>query len=221
MKIPFLGLLFDLDGTLIDSSVVIDRAWKAFSKKHGLDPDKVLRVIQGKPAFESVKALRPDASSVDIVEDTSWLEQMESQDTEGVIQLPGSVEFLSTLNDHNIPWAIVTSGTIPVATARIKAAGLPTPDVLITPELVTKGKPDPEPYLLGAEKIGLKAEDCIVFEDAPAGVKSGASAGAKVIGILTQFDRGELLAANATACVASLADVNLSLSGDEIALSVA
>lgn len=219
MKLEFQGLLFDLDGTLIDSSEVIDRAWAAFANKHSLDREKVMHVIHGKPAGESIKALCPDATANDIANDTRWLEQMESEDTEGVIALAGSIEFLNTLNDNHVPWAIVTSGTIPVATARITAAGLPKPSILITPELVSQGKPDPEPYLLGAKQLGLDATECVVFEDAVAGVRSGVAAGAKVIGILTLFDRDELLAANATECVANLASVHLSVSSREKSLS--
>jgi len=212
MDLKFKALLFDLDGTLLDSSEAIDRAWGAFTEKYQLDVDEVLPAIQGKPALESIKALRPDASEADILEDAKWLENMEAQDTQGVIALPGTLDFLNALNKNLVPWAIVTSGTHPVATARIKAACIPMPEVLITPELISKGKPDPEPYLLGAEKLGVDTKDCVVFEDAPAGVLSGVGAGTQVIGILSQFDQKVLLGAKATVCVSSLLQVSLSLS---------
>ncbi|EGU60137.1 putative phosphatase [Vibrio nigripulchritudo ATCC 27043] len=106
---------------------------------------------------------------------------MESNDTRGVVALPGAIEFLNILNNQSVPWAIVTSGTLPVATARIKAANLPFPKVLITPEQVSQGKPNPEPYILGAEKLNVNVHKCIVFEDAPAGVKLGVLAGAKAV----------------------------------------
>jgi len=121
----FDGLLFDLDGTLIDSSEVIHRAWSAFALKYRFSADEILPTVQGKPAHESISILRPAASKNDIAEDAKWLELMEASDTEGVIALPGAVGFLNSLDNQNIPWAIVTSGTLPVATARIRAANLP------------------------------------------------------------------------------------------------
>ena len=116
--------------------------------------------------------------------------------------------------------AIVTSGTLPVAIARIKAANLPIPVVLITPEQVSMGKPDPEPYIAGANKLGVDVEKCIVFEDAPAGARSGVSAGAKVVGILTQFDLETLQAEKVSACVSILAEVTLCVSENKPKLSI-
>jgi len=201
------GILFDLDGTLIDSSEVIVRAWQAFADKHNLEFNEIFSTIQGKPAGESIAALLPDASREEIESDTIWMETLEASDTEGVVALPGSVIFLNALIRENVPWGIVTSGTAPVATARIKAADLPPPEVLITPELVSKGKPDPEPYQLGSEKLGVDIKQCVVFEDAPAGVRSGVSAGATVIGVTTQFDSSVLMAEKASTCIATLLDV--------------
>ena len=209
------GILFDLDGTLIDSSEVITRAWRAFGAKYNIDADEIFHSIQGKPAEESIASLRPGASRDEIKEDAMWLENVESEDTDGVIPLPGAIELLHKLNHENVPWAIVTSGTVPVATARFKAAGLPYPEILITPELVARGKPDPDPYLLGAEKIGVDIKECVVFEDAPAGIKSGTAAGAMVIGVLTQFDAAALKAEKARVCIHSLADVSLSMEDAE------
>lgn len=209
MDLKFEAILFDLDGTLIDSSVVIIRAWSALAAKHGKDINKIFAEIQGKPAEESISALCPEASAHELRRDTQWLEEMESNDTEGVIALPGSVDLLNQLNHEQIPWAIVTSGTLPVASARIKAAGLPSPQVLITPEQVSQGKPDPAPYILGAAKLGVDIGQCIVFEDAPAGVKSGVAAGASVIGVLTQFDTTALRAEKARGCIDTLQEITL------------
>lgn len=220
IKIPFKGLLFDLDGTLIDSSEVIHRAWSAFALKYRIPTDVLLPAIQGKPARESISAFRPTASKHDITEDTRWLEMMESTDTEGVIALPGSIDFLNSLNDQRIPWAIVTSGTLPVASARIKAANLPLPNHLVTPEQVKRGKPDPEPYVLGASKLGLDTKHCIVFEDAPAGIESGSRAGAKTVGILTQFSALELQEKNADVCITTLNEISISSDGIQNTLSV-
>lgn len=220
INIEFEGLLFDLDGTLIDSSEAIHRAWSGFALKYQIPAEVLLPAVQGKPASESIAAFRPTASKQDIAEDTKWLEMMESADTEGVIALPGSIDLLNSLNDKRIPWAIVTSGTLPVASARIKAANLPFPNHLVTPEQVKRGKPDPEPYVLGASKLGLHASNCIVFEDAPAGIESGNRAGAKTVGILTQFSALELQKKNADACIPTLQEISISHDGDQKLLSI-
>lgn len=187
-EILFKGCLFDLDGTLIDSYPAVIRSWTTLALKHNLDPDYVLTVIHGRPARESVYELLDGQDKTLIENEIKWLEDQESQDTAGIEALGGAIEFLEQLNQHNIPWAIVTSGTYPVASARIKAAQLPTPPQLITADLITKGKPDPEPFLLGAEKINIDIQDCIVFEDAPAGVQAGIASKAKVVGILSHHD---------------------------------
>lgn len=216
----FDGLLFDLDGTLIDSSQVIDRAWGAFASKYGFAVDDILPKIQGKPAHESIAILRPTASRNDIAQDTKWLEEIESSDIEGVIALPGAVDLLNSLNNQQIPWAIVTSGTLPVATARINAARLPFPAVLVTPEQVKRGKPDPEPYILGATKLGLDVKKCVVFEDAPAGIQSGHQAGAKTVGLLTQFSALALQEKYADICITTLMEVTISSDGKQKMLSI-
>lgn len=192
----FKGILFDLDGTLIDSLKAVDRAWRTWAERHGLAPEKVFAVIHGRPARESVAELLAGASEEEIDSETLWLERFESEDTEGTIALPGAIALLQRLNQLEIPWAIVTSGTIPVATARIKAVDLPEPAVLVTPELVSRGKPAPEPYLLGAEKLGLQPQDCLVFEDAPAGVKAGDAAGTTVFALTTHFAPAQLAEAD-------------------------
>ncbi|WP_415232093.1 HAD-IA family hydrolase [Psychromonas sp.] len=188
----FKGILFDLDGTLIDSLAVVDRAWRSWAKRNALDAEHVMQVIHGRPARESVMELLKGADALKIEQEFSWLERYESEDTQGVYALPGAVALLNQLNTLQIPWAIVTSGTLPVASARIKASGLPAPKVLITPEQVKKGKPDPEPFLLGAEKLGFAARHCLVFEDAPAGVKAGHLANCAVIALLTHFKPKQL-----------------------------
>ncbi|MFT6984338.1 MAG: sugar-phosphatase [Psychromonas sp.] len=183
----FKGILFDLDGTLIDSLAIVVSAWRSWAKRNGLDAEHVLQVIHGRPARESVMELLNGADALKIEQEFAWLERYESEHTQGVHALPGAVKLLNQLNTLQIPWAIVTSGTLPVASARIKATGLPTPKVLITPEQVKKGKPDPQPFLLGAEKLGLPARDCLVFEDAPAGVQAGHAANCMVIALRTHF----------------------------------
>ena len=190
--IPFKGILFDLDGTLIDSLPAVDRAWRAWAKKVGLDDEQVMQIIHGRPARESVTELLAGACAEIIDQEVAWLEQFETHDTQGTVVLPGTLAFLHLLNKLKVPWAIVTSGTLPVASARIKATQIAQPSVLITPECVTYGKPHPEPFLLGAQTLGLRASDCIVFEDAPAGIKAGKLAGCTVIGILSHHSAAQL-----------------------------
>ncbi|PWI33314.1 phosphatase [Vibrio albus] len=188
----FKGLLFDLDGTLVDSGAVVDRAWLRWCKKNGLDFAEVEKVLHGRPARETVKMFLPEADEKVIEREFQWLVEVESTDIEGVVALPGSIEFIQRAAELNVPWAIVTSGTLPVATARIKASGIPEPEFLITPELVKRGKPHPDPFLLGADKLGLDAKGCIVFEDAPAGLNAGKAAQSMTVAIMSRYSEEEL-----------------------------
>lgn len=177
------GFLFDLDGTLVDSLPAVERAWSQWGARHGIAADEILDFIHGKQAITSLRHFMAGQPEAAIQAEFVALEQAEAADTEGVQALPGAVSLLNRLNALQIPWAIVTSGSMPVAQARHRAAGLPMPDVFITAEQVAKGKPEPDPYLLGAEKLGLAASSCVVAEDAPAGILSGLSAGCAVIAI--------------------------------------
>lgn len=120
------------------------------------------------------------------------LEQVEAQDTDGVRALPGAAALLARLNTLGIPWAIVTSGSVPVASARRQAAGLPLPAVFVTAEQVERGKPQPDAYLLGAERLGLAPQACVVVEDAAAGIASGLAAGCQVIAVNAPADAPQL-----------------------------
>lgn len=182
------GFLFDLDGTLVDSLPAVERAWISWALSRGLAPQEVLAFIHGKQAITSLRHFMPGESEERIQREFLKLEQMEASDTEGVTALPGAHLLLSELNRQNIPWAIVTSGSVPVAHARHGAAHLPRPAVFITAEQVKRGKPQPDAYLLGAERLGLAPEDCVVIEDAAAGVMSGLAAGCQVIAVNAPSD---------------------------------
>ncbi|BET97568.1 sugar phosphatase [Xenorhabdus taiwanensis] len=175
------GFLFDLDGTLIDSLPAVERAWIQFADKMGIERDEVLNYVHGTPAILSLRHFMPDASEEEITNTFKWIEKIETEDTEGITALPGAIALIDKLNALDIPWAIVTSGTIPLASARHKVAELPEPAHWVTAESVTNGKPNPEPYLLGAKKLGLLPEECVVFEDAAAGINAGLDAGCQVV----------------------------------------
>ncbi len=186
------GFLFDLDGTLVDSLPAVERAWSNWGARHGIAADEILSFIHGKQAITSLRYFMAGQTEAAIQAEFRLLEQNEAQDTAGVRALPGAHALLTTLDRLQIPWAIVTSGSVPVAHARHKAAGLPLPSVFITAEQVAKGKPEPDPYLLGAEKLGLQTEKCVVVEDAPAGILSGLNARCAVIAINAPADTPRL-----------------------------
>lgn len=182
------GFLFDLDGTLVDSLPAVERAWINWALSRSISPQDVLAFIHGKQAITSLRHFMQGESEETIQGEFQKLEQIEATDTEGVTALPGAHLLLSELNRQNIPWAIVTSGTVAVAYARHAAAHLPKPEVFITAEQVKRGKPQPDAYLLGAERLGLAPQDCVVVEDAAAGVMAGLAAGCKVIAVNAPSD---------------------------------
>jgi sugar-phosphatase len=177
------GFLFDLDGTLVDSLPVVERSWCHWADRHGIDHQDVLNFIHGKQAITSLRHFLSGRTEEEIQAEFKYLEQIEAQDVEGIAALPGALELLQHLNEAQIPWAIVTSGSIPVAHARHKAAGLPMPEVFVTAERVKRGKPEPDAFLLGAELLGIHPADCVVVEDAAAGVLAGLNAGSHVIAV--------------------------------------
>lgn len=186
------GFLFDLDGTLVDSLPVVERSWCKWGDRFGIPHDEILGFIHGKQAITSIRHFMPGRSEEDIQAEFRFLEQIEATDIDGIVALPGALNLLNTLNEAGIPWAIVTSGSIPVAHARHRAAGLPMPKVFITAEQVKKGKPAPDAYLLGAELLGIPAQQCAVVEDAPAGLLSGLAAGCRTIAVNVPADAPRL-----------------------------
>jgi mannitol-1-/sugar-/sorbitol-6-phosphatase len=186
------GVLFDLDGVLVDSTPAVARVWAWWAHEHGFDPDEVVKKAHGRPSIATIRELLPHA---DHAAEDREMERREIADVEGVIPLPGAMELLRALPLHR--WAIVTSCTRPLAHVRITAAGLPEPKYLVTSTDVQHGKPNPEPYLKGAQIIGIPASDCIVVEDAPAGIRAGKAAGARVLALRTTASDAELQQAGA------------------------
>jgi sugar-phosphatase len=186
------ALLFDLDGVLIDSTPAVARVWSRWAKEHGLDPQMVVRVAHGRPSRCTIRDLLPSA---DIPAEDRIVERREIEDTDGIVFLPGAQRLLGSLPKDR--WTIATSCTRQLAEVRLRAAGLPVPERMVTSSDVIHGKPHPEPYLKAAAKLGLSPVDCIVVEDAPAGVRAGKAAGARVIGFPTTMDGEALVAAGA------------------------
>ncbi|MGY0155337.1 sugar phosphatase [Edwardsiella tarda] len=213
------GFLFDLDGTLVDSLPVVERSWINWAKRQGINPQQVLAFIHGKQAITSLRHFMPDADAARLQEEFEWLEELESRDTEGVVAMPGAAELIATLQALQLPWGIVTSGSVPVAYARCKAAGLPKPAVFITAEQVQRGKPEPDAYLLGAQKLGLAPGACAVVEDAPAGILAGLTAGCQVIAVNAPAETPKL--DKATLVLSSLASITVTRVGDEAEIVVA
>ncbi len=186
------GLLFDLDGVLVDSTPAVARVWAGWARAHGFDPDEVVKKAHGRPSIATIRELLPGA---DHAAEDREVERLEIADIEGVIPLPGAMELLQALPTER--WAIVTSCTRPLAGVRIAAAGLPKPKYLVTSTDVKHGKPDPEPYLKGAQLLDVPASECIVIEDAPAGIRAGKAAGARVLALRTTARDAELEQAGA------------------------
>ena len=186
------GFLFDLDGTLVDSLPAVERAWCNWADRFNLAHEEVLGFIHGKQAITSLRHFMAGHSEAEIAAEFTRLEEIEASDTTGIVALPGAVALLTQLNDLAIPWAIVTSGSMPVARARHRAAGLPLPEVFVTAERVKRVKPEPDAYLLGAELLGLAPQECVVVEDAPAGILSGLAAGCHMIAVNAPADTPSL-----------------------------
>jgi sugar-phosphatase len=181
------GLLFDLDGVLVDSTPAVARVWTTWAVEHGLDPEETVRRAHGRPSVATIRELVPTA---DVEKENDIILCGEIEDTQGVVPLPGARELLGSLKNYQ--WALVTSCARPLAEVRLKAAGLPMPELMITCDDVRRGKPDPEPYEKGAALLGIPAQDCAVFEDAPAGIRAGKAAGATVIALTTTAPVAEL-----------------------------
>jgi mannitol-1-/sugar-/sorbitol-6-phosphatase len=209
------ALLFDLDGVLIDSTPAVTRVWTGWAIAHGFDPDDVVRKAHGRPSIATIGDYLPHG---DHEAENREVERREIEDLEGVVTLPGARELLSALPSDR--WTIVTSCTRPLAEVRLRAAGLPIPQRLLTSDDVKNGKPDPEPYLKGASLLGLSARNCVVVEDVPAGIRAGKAAGARVIACRTTVSEPELKAAGADWIVDNCKSISVSRSNAKGEFSV-
>ncbi|MFI1355649.1 HAD family hydrolase [Streptomyces sp. NPDC020898] len=185
------ALLFDNDGTLVSSLASVDRCWTQWAREYGVTPEEFARIgLHGRPAAEIAADLLPAEAVPGAV---ARIEQLEVDDVPngGAVLLPGTAEFLASLPADR--WAVVTSATRRLAEARLGAVGI-LPKTLVTADDITRGKPDPEPYLLAARQLGVDPTRCVVFEDAPAGLQAGRAAGMTTVALATTHRAHELTA---------------------------
>jgi sugar-phosphatase len=176
------AILFDLDGVLVDSTRQVDREWREWAARKGVDGDAVMAIAHGVRTIEVIRLVAPH---LDVEAEAAAIENHEAHDQTGVVVMPGARELVRSIPDGR--WGVVTSGSRLLARNRLRYCGLPVPKMLVTSDDVTHGKPDPEPYLKGAKQLGFAPVDCLVIEDAPAGIESARSGGMKVIGMTSTY----------------------------------
>ena len=207
------AILFDMDGTLVDSSAVIMRVLYGWAERHGLERARIDQLPHGRKTRDTIAGLAPH---LDLATEVAALDAAELADLDGISAVAGAATLLAALQPEQ--WAVVTSADRELARLRLAAAGLPLPQLLIAGDSVVNGKPAPDGYLLAAERLGWRPDECIVFEDAPAGITAGVAAGMRVIGVAGWSRRAELAAC--TAMIADLHDVSVTNDGTQIALTL-
>ena len=208
------GILFDMDGVLVSSLGSVERSWTIWAEARGIDPALAIKTAHGRRAIESVRFLRPD---LDDEEELNWIEDLEVEDKDGLEILKGVKPILETLPQKY--WTVVTSATERLARVRMAYGGIPVPARMITADMVTKGKPDPEPYRRGADLLGFRPEDCLVIEDSASGANAGRAAGCKVLATLFSHSLESLSAADWI--VKSLEDVHVRAVNDLVEVDFA
>jgi mannitol-1-/sugar-/sorbitol-6-phosphatase len=205
----FAAVLFDLDGTLIDSIPVVMRSWLRWAHEEGIDPRR-LTGFHGVPARAIAERLLPPERVEAAV---ARIDAIELADTDGISVLPGTLAALAALTDGVDHCAIATSCTAPLAAVRIAATSLPAPSVVVTASDVQRGKPHPDPYLLAAQRLNVDPRECLVVEDAPGGLESARAAGCATLALTTTTAPADLIA---DAVVDTLADVRFAVQGGRV-----
>ncbi len=207
------AVLLDMDGTLVDSTPVVERLWTEWSRAHGIDPARTLALIHGRQGQESMSLLLPDRPREQNLAENRVLLQRETVELDGVVEIPGAAALLAQLDGSR--HALVTSATRALATARMGAAGLRVPEVSVTAEDATVGKPDPEVFLIAATMLRVDPAACVVVEDSANGIAAGLAAGMRVIGVGPHAaDHGP------TWAVASVADIHAVAEGIDVRLTL-
>lgn len=207
------AILFDLDGTLIESTFYIERLWQDWGIKHGVAPQRLSEVMHGRRAVEIISIVAPHLA---VQEEAYALETAEILNMGELKAYPGAKELLSALPKKQ--WAIATSGSLRVASARLNHAKLPTPEVFITADDVSAGKPAPDAFLLTAARLKVPASRCVVIEDSPAGIQAAKAAGMKAIGIASTQPRETL--SKADVVVRQLADIKVQITGSQLSIQI-
>jgi len=207
------AILFDLDGVLVNSAECVERAWRGWSARHGLNADDVIAIAHGRRTVETVRAVAPH---LDVLNEVTALELQEGMTSEGVYEIDGARELIARLPPNR--WAIVTSGTRAIASFRLNLVGIPIPRVMVCADEISHGKPHPEGYLTAASGLGFKPEECVVIEDTPPGIEAAHAGGMRAIAIAATYPREQLMLADAI--VDRLADLKVSVAGGGIQIGI-
>jgi sugar-phosphatase len=194
VRIPHDGaVIFDLDGTLVDSSAVVERQWSIWARSHGIEPRLVMEVVHGRPSIQTMRMFRPETT----LAESSAFDAMEAADLEGLKPVAGAREAIAACERQQIPWAIVTSGTNTMARNRLRECSFEVPPVFVTVEQTERGKPAPDPFLRAAMLLQVEPSKCTVFEDAPPGIHAANAANMRVIALRTTHPADHLSGADA------------------------
>ena len=208
------AILFDLDGVLVDSTRSVERQWRIWAREQGIDGDKVMAFAHGVRTIEVIRAVAPH---LDAEAEVRKLEAREADDRDGVVAMLGAAELVRAIPVDR--WCVVTSGTRHLASTRLRLFGIPVPRVMVTADDVANGKPHPAPYLRGAKLLGVNPAECLVVEDAPAGIQSAHAGGMKVIALASTYPASAL--GEADVVISKLQQIRVSLDGGGIlAISV-
>ncbi|MGI5126365.1 HAD-IA family hydrolase [Pseudonocardia sp. CA-107938] len=174
------AVLFDMDGTLVDSDAAVERAWTTWANDHGVDAAATIAGAHGSPAENTVRRMLPDLDATGVRAAADHQLELQYTDVADVVALPGATELIADLDARSVPWTIVTSADVRLAKARLDAAGIAVPPLMVTVEDISAGKPDPEGFLLGAQRLGAPPDRCLVVEDSQPGIAAGQAAGCPV-----------------------------------------
>ncbi|KKZ68200.1 glycerol 3-phosphatase 1 [[Emmonsia] crescens] len=206
-RASFHGLLFDMDGTIIDSTSAVIKHYQIIGEQIGVDADAILEVAHGRRTIDVIRMFKPDRANWEYVK--SLEADLPKKYGSEAHEIPGAKDLLNQAMTRSVPWAIVTSGTTGLVTGWLKVLGLPVPKHLVVAEDVEQGKPDPAGYIKGRKSLGLETEDknVLVFEDSPAGIMAGKAAGCKVVGVVTSHNAEQIKLAEPDWIVKDLSSV--------------